>query len=169
MPSTRPAALVFLLGVSTLLLSSILVLWPALEGRANARDGEARKTPDYEVTNVRDAAGIRQMDVSTPASKEAGMRLVVEKLRGENTPEDGTLLVEFKNQNDVSRDTGFALVYDSKRALMDAGETERFGEVYDKAEAKRIMREEDGVRVVGFRDFAERNPGLWDKIKRSLG
>ncbi len=167
MPSTRPAALLFLLGVLTLLLSLILVLWPAWDGEANAHDGEARKTPDYKVLTVRDATEIRQMDVSTPAAKEAGMRLVVEKLRGDNTPEDGVLLIEFTNP-EGSRDTGFALVYDSERAVMEAGETRRFGEVYDEDEAKRVMREEDGVRVVGYKEFVQENPQLSDGVRRFL-
>lgn len=167
MPSTRPAVLLFLLGVLTLLLSSILVLWPAWDGKANAHNGEARKTPNYEVLTVRDAAGIRQMAVSTTAAKESGMRLVVEKLREDNTPEDGALLIEFTDP-EASRDTGFALVYDSKRAVMEAGETERFGEVYDEDAAKRIMREEDGVRVVGYKEFAQDNPRLSDEVRRFL-
>ena len=167
MPSTRPAVLLFLLGVLTLLLSSILVLWPAWDGEANARDGEAQKTPDYEVLDVRDAAKIRQLDVSTPADKEAGMRLVVEKLREENTPEGGVLLVEFTDPEDA-RETGFALVYDNKRAVMEAGETERYGEVYDEDEAKRVMREEDGVKVVGYEEFKQDNPRLSDEVRRFL-
>lgn len=167
MPSTRPAALLFLLGVLTLLLSSILVLWPAWDGEANARDGEAKKTPDYEVLKIRDAAKIRQLDVSTPAAKEAGMRLVTEKLREDNTPEDGVLLIEFTDPED-ERETGFSLVYDNQRAVMEAGETERFGEVYDKDQAKRIMREEDGVKVVGYEEFVRDNPRLSDEARRFL-
>lgn len=96
------------------------------------------------------------------------MRLVVEKLRKKNTPKNGTLLVEFKDLDDTSRDTGFALAYDNEQAVMEAGETERFGKVYDKADAKRIINEEDGVRVVGFKDFAESHPGIWDSVKRFL-
>lgn len=167
MPSTRPAALLFFLGVLTLLLSSILVLSPGWNGEADARDGEAQKTPDYEVLNVRDAAKIRQLDVSTPAVKEAGMRLVVEKLREDNTPEDGALLIEFTDPEDA-RDTGFALVYDNKRAVMEAGETDRFGEVYDEDAAENIMRQEDGVRVIGYEEFAQDNPRLSDKLRGFL-
>lgn len=167
MPSTRPAALLFLLGVLTLLLSSILVLWPAWDGEASARDGEAQKTPDHKILTVRDTVGIRQLDVSTPAGKESGMRLVVEKLREDNTPEDGALLIEFTDP-EGARDTGFALVYDSKRAVMETGETERFGEVYDEDEAERVMREEDGVRVVGYEEFVQDNPRLSDEVRRFL-
>lgn len=167
MPSTRQAALLFFLGVLTLFLSSILVLWPGWNGEADARDGEAQKTPDYKILSVRDADKIRQMDVSTTAVKEAGMRLVVEELRVDNTPENGALLIDFTDP-EGSRDTGFALAYDSKQAVLEAGDTERFGEVYDDSEAERVMREEDGVRVISYEEFVRNNPRLSDEIRNFL-
>lgn len=91
------------------------------------------------------------MDVSTPAAKGSGMRLAVEKPRVDNVPEDGARLIEFTDP-EGSRDTGFALVYDNRRAVMEAGETERFGKVYNEAEARHAgRRRREGDRLQGVR------------------
>lgn len=138
----------------------------ATGGEAGARPG--METPRYEILSVHDAPKTRAVMVETPAKGEAGMRLVADDLRDENTPEDGVLLVEFQDDGTSALPTGFALVFDDEEAVLDSGESDRFGEVYDEKEAERIMDEEDGVRVVSFRVFAEESPSLWEKAKDFL-
>lgn len=66
---------------------------------------------------------------------------------------------------------GFALVFDSKEAVLESGRgatSERYGAGYDQTEARRIMAEEGGMRVVSFAEFAGENPGLWEQAKSLL-
>ncbi|QYJ16673.1 hypothetical protein Rxycam_02508 [Rubrobacter xylanophilus DSM 9941] len=157
-------------GATLLLAAAMLAFVLAF---ALAAPGEkasaAEKTPRYTVLRVSDAPGVREVVVSTAARREEGMRLVADELRERgNVPEGGTLLVEYRKLRDPSRETGFALVFDSERAVLEAGKTARYGEVYDAEDAERIMEEEDGIRAVSYRDFAEENPGLWERIREFL-
>jgi hypothetical protein len=140
----------------------------ALYGTGPAALAEEQETPDYEVLQVSDAPGVSEALVATGETREGGLRLIAEELREEDTPEDGTLLVEYYAAPDRAVNTGFALIFDSEQAVLDIGESERFGQVYDEEDAERIMREEDGMRVVSFEDFAEQNPSLWERAKQFL-
>lgn len=170
MQSTRPATLFFALAILTLLvlLSAVLSLVGGKQAEAQAGSEQA-STPRYEVLDAHVAAGVREIDVAAATTDEAGMRLIAQKLRQKgDVPSDGTLLIEYKKAQDTSVSTGFALAFDNKRAILDAGDSDRYGEVYDKAEAKKIMTKEDGVRVVSFKGFAQEHPSLQDKVKNFL-
>lgn len=134
---------------------------------AGARPGGAQ-TPDYDVLSAHDALNTRAVLVATDAKGEAGMRLIADDLREENLPDSGTLLVEYQGTNASATPTGFALVFDDEDAVLDTGDSERFGEVYDEEEAESIMEDEDGIRAVSFRRFAEENPSLWEKATSFL-
>lgn len=144
-----------------------LALFFAMGTEAGARPGKM-ETPRYEILRTHDATMTRAVVVETPAKGEAGMRLIAEEIRDENTPKDGVLLVEYQEEKPPADSTGFALVFDDEEAVLGAGDSDRFGEVYDEEEAGRIMDEEDGVRVVSFRAFAEENPSLWEKATSFL-
>ncbi len=152
------------------ILSALLAAWSLLFYQGKEVNAQPDRTPPpHEVLDVSDASGVREVVVATPAKREAAMLLVAQELKEENTPEGGTLLVEYRAAKDPHSSTGFALVFDDKEAVLDAGATERFGEVYDEEDAKRIMEEEGGVRVVSFEEFAEDSPGLWERVKRFIG
>ena len=169
MPDTTTIRRTRLFYISAMLvaLAAAAALVLAQEGR-EARAVEA-ETPEYRVLDVSDAAGVREVVVTAAEPREAGMRLIDEELRDAgNLPEDGTLLVEYRKDDDPERSTGFALVFDSERAVLEAGMTARYGEVYDEEDAEQIMEEEGGIRAVSYRDFAEENPGLWERIRGFL-
>lgn len=170
MQSTRPATFFFALAILTLLilLSAVLSLMGGKQAEAQAGSGQT-STPKYEVLGVHDAAGVREIDVAAATTDEAGMRLIAQELRQKcDTLKDGTLLIEYAKARDTSVNTGFALAFDSKQAILDAGQSDRYGEVYGKAEAERIMTEEDGVRVVSFKGFTQEHPSLRDEVKNFL-
>ncbi|MGH3088371.1 MAG: hypothetical protein ACRDSJ_13755 [Rubrobacteraceae bacterium] len=127
------------------------------------------EVPTYEVIDVFEATSVNEIRVATEETREPGMRVIADDLRDsnefDNVPEDGTLLVEYYDSEDTSENTGFALVFDSEEAVLDTGDTERFGEVYDEEDAERIIEEEDGIRVVSNEEFAEENASIWDRIK----
>ena len=153
-------------GALLLLAAALLALALVVSGESASA---AEKAPRYTVLRVSDAAGVREVVGSTAARREEGMRLIADELREEgNVPEGGTLLVEYRKPQDPSGETGFALVFDGERAVLEAGKTARYGEVYDEEDAERIMEEEDGIRAVSYRDFAEENPGLWERIREFL-
>ena len=172
MQSSKPAVLFFALAMLTLSVMAVVVLSPTVGGRAEAQPKPtATETPKHEVLGSLDATGLRKLEVATPATTEAGMRLVAEELRDENLPENGTLLIEFDKLRDSSVGTGFALVFDDERAALDAGRGEtsvRYGEAYDRKEARRILKDEDGMRVVSFEEFTDENPSIWEKSRRFL-
>lgn len=172
MQSVKPAVLFSILAMLTLSVFAAVVFSPTVGKMAEARsDDTVRETPKYEVLGTVDATGLRKMEVATPAKTEADMRLVAEELRDENVPEDGTFLIEFNKLRDPSVDTGFALVFDDKNAVLDAGGGEisaRYDESYDREEARRIMKKEGGIRVVSFEEFAEENPDIWEKTRHFL-
>ena len=172
MRSSKFAVLFFALAMLTLSIVAVEVLSPTWVQRAEARPKPTMtETPKYEVLGALDAAGLRKVEVSTSAKTEAGMRLVAEDLRDENLPENGTLLVEFDKPRDTSVDTGFALVFDNERAALDAGRGETsvdYDEAYSRKEARRILKDEDGMRVVSFEEFADENPGVWEEYRRLL-
>jgi hypothetical protein len=148
------------------ILSAFLAAWAHLFFQGNEVNAQPDRTPPpHEVLDVSDASGVREVVVATPAKREAAMVLVAQELKEENTPEGGTLLVEYRAAKDPHSSTGFALVFDDKEAILNAGATERFGEVYDGEDAERIMEEEGGVRVVSFEEFAEDNPSVWERVK----
>ena len=157
-------------GALPLLAAALLALALAVALAASGeRAAAAEKAPRYTVLSVSDAPGVREVVVSTAARREEGLRLVADELREKgNVSEDGTLLVEYRKRRDPSRETGFALVFDSERAVLEAGKTARYGEVYDEEDAEQIMEEEGGIRAVSYRDFAEENPGLWERIRGFL-
>ena len=166
MLSTKSIRLFFALAI----LSALLAAWSLLFSQGMEVNAQPDATPPpHEVLEVSDASGVREVVVATPAGREAAMLLVAQELKEENTPEGGTLLVEYRGVKDPQMSTGFALVFDDKEAVLDAGATERFGEVYDEEEAERIMGEEGGVRVVSFEEFAEDSPGVWERVKRFIG
>ncbi len=166
MPNAKPIRLFCTLAI----LSVFLAAWSLLFYQGREADARLEGTPPpHEVLDVTDASGIREVVVATPAKRDAAMLLVAEELKEENTPEGGTLLIEYRAAKDPQRNTGFALIFDDKEAVLDAGATERFGEVYDEGDAERIMEEEGGVRVVSFEEFAEENLGLWERVKRFVG
>lgn len=171
MQSTKPATFFFALAMLTLLVLLSAVISLAGGKQAEARAGsEQTSTPKYEVLDIHDAAGVREIDVAAATTDGTGMRLIAQQLRAKgNTPGDGTLLIEFAKARDTSVNTGFALAFDSKQAILDAGQSDRYGEVYDKAEARRIMAEEDGVRVVSLKGFVQEHPSLRDEVKNFLG
>ncbi|ABG05724.1 hypothetical protein Rxyl_2811 [Rubrobacter xylanophilus DSM 9941] len=165
MPDTTTIRRTRLFYISAMLvaLAAAAALVLAQEGR-EARAVEA-ETPEYRVLDVSDAAGVREVVVTAAEPREAGMRLIDEELRDAgNLPEDGTLLVEYRKDDDPERSTGFALVFDSVEAVLAPGRYSDYGE----ADAEQIMEEEDGIRVVGFREFAEENPTIWEQVKQSL-
>lgn len=172
MQSSKPAVLFFVLAMLTLSVFAVVILSPTMGQRAEARSKPAvSETPKHEVLGTLDATGLRKAEVATPATTEAGMRLVAEKLRDENLPDEGTLLIEFSKLRDPAVNTGFALVFDDKQAALDAGRGEtsiRYGEPYDREEARRILEDEDGMRVVSFEEFANENPDIWEKSRRFL-
>jgi hypothetical protein len=148
------------------ILSALLAAWSLLFYQGKEVNAQPDRTPPpHKVLDISDAPGIREVVVATPAKREAAMLLVAQELKEENTPEGGTLLVEYRAAKNPQRSTGFALVFDDKGAVLDAGATERFGEVYDEQDAKRIMEKEGGARVVSFEEVAEDNPGLWERVK----
>lgn len=166
MLSNRSIRLFFALAI----LSALLAAWSLLFSHGKKINAQPDATPPpHEVLEVSDASGVREVVVATPAKREAAMLLVAEELEEENTPEGGTLLVEYRGAKDPQMSTGFALVFDDKEAVLDAGATERFGEDYDEEDAKRIMGEEGGVRVVSFEEFAETSPGVWERVRRFIG
>ncbi|MGI8650027.1 MAG: hypothetical protein ACR2KW_06560 [Rubrobacter sp.] len=125
--------------------------------------------PQYQVIDAFDAAGVVEVDVATAVKKEGKLRLIADDLREhENVPEGGTLLVEYYDDEDTSENTGFALVFDDERAVLESGDSDQFGQVYDREDAERIIEEEDGMRVVSYRDFKEDNSGIWGSIKSFL-
>ena len=169
MPITRVATISFVLAILTLVLTLWIAFSPEATG-ADARDG-SQKTPNYQIMGEYQATGVHELDVTTTAKREARMRLVAEDLRKAYTPENGTLLIEYHDAKDPSNHTGFALVYDNKRAVLEAGRGEtsgRFGDLYDTKDARQIMDREDGIRVVGFLEFTEQNPSLSSKIESFL-
>ena len=152
------------------ILSALLAAWAHLFFQGKEVNAQPDGTPPpHEVLDVSDASGVREVVVSTPAKREAAMVVVAQELKEENVPEGGTLLVEYRGAKDPHSTTGFALVFDDKDAVLDAGATERFGEVYDEEDAERIMEEEGGVRVVSFKEFAEDSPGVWERVERFIG
>lgn len=128
------------------------------------------KVPQYQVMDVFDASGVVEVDVSTPVKKEGALRLIADDLRKNeaNVPDSGTLLVEYYDDEDNSRNTGFAMVFDDEEAVLDSGDSQQFGQVYDREDAERIIEGEDGIRVVSFKEFKEENSGLWGSIKSFL-
>lgn len=154
------------------LVTSGLMLGGAayLSGSASAQTTEQQPVPNYEVLDVFEAAGVVEVDVSTDVKREEKLRSIAEDLRENeaNVPESGTLLVEYYDDEDTSENTGFALVFDDERAVLDSGDSEQFGQVYDAEEAERIIEEEDGMRVVSYREFKEENSGIWSTVKRFL-
>ena len=172
MQSAKPAILLFVVAMFVLSLLAAAIFSPAMEGRAEAQSGtNVSQTPKYKVLGTLDATGMRKVEVATPAKTETGFRLVADKLREDNVPQDGTLLVEFNKSSDPSVGTGFALVFDNKKAVLDAGRGEtslQYGDPYDREEAQHIMKQEDGMRVVGFKEFAEDNPDVWKESRSFL-
>lgn len=172
MQSAKPAMLFFVLAMLTLSVFAAAVFSPAMGKRAEAQSGpDVSETPKHRVLGASEAAGLREIEVASAAKTETEMRRVAEELQDVNVPEDGTLLIEFKKFRDSSVDTGFALVFDNRDAVLDAGRGEtsvQYGEPYDRREARRIMKEEDGMRIVGFKEFAEENPAVWKEARRSL-
>ncbi len=169
--STKPAVIFFALAALATLLSLSSIILPGWVRVADARTGEAVKTPSYEVLEVQEAPGVRELDVATPARSELEMYLVARELSEQNTPEDGTLLVEFTKTPKDPKSTGFALVFDSHRAVLEAGQgetSERYEAGYDRADARGIMKKEGGMRVVSYAEFARENPGLWERAKGFL-
>lgn len=155
------------LAVSSGLLLGASVFYVQGVERADALD--QKKIPEYEVVEAFDAPGIQDVSVSSGAARESGMRLIARDLRKDDlVPQNGTMLVEYYDEDDTSKNTGFALVFDSEKAVLDAGASEQFGEVYNEDEAGEIMDEQDGVRVVSYRDFKDENSTLWGKIKSFL-
>ncbi len=136
---------------------------------ASAQNTERPEVPQYQVLDAFDAAGIVEVDVATVANREAGMRLIADDLReNQNVPEGGTLLVEYYDDEDNTENTGFALVFDDERAVLESGDSDQFGQVYDAEEAERIIEEEGGIRTVSYKDFKEENSGIWGAVKRFL-
>ncbi len=172
MQSVKPAILFFVLAMFVLAASATLLFWPTVVKKAEAQpDNAVTEVPRYKILESAETNGMRGFEVATSAKSEAAMRLVAEDLQEEYVPEDGTLLIEFSKLRDPSENTGFALVFDNKRAILDAnnGETSAtYDESYDRDEARHIMRDEGGVRVVSFQDFAEENPGVWDSAEKVL-
>lgn len=165
-PDKRPYVLAAAAALLCIALFGALALTLA-GNEAGAHPGGA-ETPDYEVLSAHDALETRAVLVATAAKGEAGMRLIADDLRDENLPDGGTLLVEYQGTDASAIPTGFALVFDDEDAVLDTGDNERFGEVYDEEEAESIMDEEDGIRAVSFRQFAEANPTLWEKATSFL-
>jgi hypothetical protein len=164
--STKSIRLFFALAI----LSALLAAWSLLFYQGKEVKAQPDGTPPpHEVLEVSDASGVREVVVATPAKRKAAMLLVAQELEEENTPEGGTLLIEYRGAKDPQMSTGFALVFDDKEAVLDAGATERFGEVYDEEDAKQIVAQEGGVRVVSFEQFAEDSPGVWERVKRFIG
>jgi hypothetical protein len=169
--STKPAVIFFALAALATLLSLSSIILPGWVRAADARTAEAVKTPSYEVLGVGEAPGVRELEVASPARSELEMGLVAQDLREENTPEDGTLLVELTKTPKNPKSTGFALVFDSQKAVLEAGQgetSERYGAGYDRADARRIMQEEGGMRVVSFAELARETPDLWERAKGFL-
>lgn len=162
--STRPTVLALLLVLVCAALFAASALAPFGGEEAGARDGGPAGTPDYDVLDRYDAPGVRALVVSSPATREAGMRLISEDLREDNTPGSGALLLEFRAGDDPSESTGFALVFDNEKAILDSAIRDRYGE----EEAGKILKEEDGIRVVSFEEFAEDNPSLWERAQSFL-
>lgn len=154
---------------ATLAISSGLLLGAsAFYLGSDAASAQEPEVPAYEVVDTSGAAGVNELSVATDETREDGLRLIAEDLKDENTPDGGTLLVEYYDAEDTSESTGFALVFDDKGAVLDTGQTRQFGEVYDRADAERIMEEEGGIRVVGYQDFAAKYGWVWERIKDFL-
>jgi hypothetical protein len=162
--NTRWLLLAFAFALVCAMLFWASTLSPFGAGEAGAQDGGA-ETPPYEVLDRHDAPGVRALVVASPETREAGMRLVSEDLRDDNTPENGVLLVEFRAEDAPDESTGFALVFDSESAILDSAIKDR----YDEDDAREILEEEDGIRAVSFEEFAEENPTLWEKATSFLG
>lgn len=161
----RPRVLAAAAAFSCVAVLAALALFFAMGDAAGARPGE---TPDYEVVDAHDATNTRALVVATDAEGESGLRRIADDLRDENLPDGGTLLVEYQKTDDPAVPTGFALVFDDEDAVLDAGNSDRYGEVYDEQDAERIIEEEDGIRAVSFRSFAEENPSLWERATSFL-
>ncbi|AHY47165.1 Hypothetical Protein RradSPS_1882 [Rubrobacter radiotolerans] len=155
--------------VAGVVISGGLLLGGALVYTQPVEAQGAGDVPYYEVVDSAGAAGVQSLSVVTDAEREGDLRLIADELRDEeNVPEGGTLLVEYYAEDDPSEDTGFALVFDTEEAVLDAGLSERYGQTYSAEDAERIIEEEDGIRVVSYRDFSEENGGLWERIKSFL-
>lgn len=156
-------------GLAILLLVALGV-WVFLL-RGTAAEAQPAETPEYEVIEESLGEDVRELVVGTGARGEEELRLVAEDLAEElPVPEDGVLLVEFRDDPEADedagrfglRETGFALVFDSEEAAL--AEDLR----YDEEEARRIVEEEGGIRVVSFADFGEENPDLLDDLQSIL-
>ena len=172
MQSVKPAILFFVLAMFVLAASATLLFWPTVVKKAEAQpDNAVTEVPRYKILESAETTGMRGFEVATSAKSEAAMRLVAEDLQEEYVPEDGTLLIEFSKLRDSSKETGFALVFDNKKAILNTGNGETsttYNESYDRDEARSIMKDEGGVKVVSFEDFAEENPGVWDSAQKVL-
>jgi hypothetical protein len=139
--------------------------------RGPAAEAQPALTPDFEVLDESRGDHVRELVVATAARDEDEMRLVTEELSEKRpAPDDGMLLVEFRDNPATGetagryglRETGFALAFDSERAAL-ADDLR-----YSPDEARGIMQEEGGIRVVSFRDFDEQNPDLADDLEGIL-
>lgn len=166
---TSPDSVRTFVGLAVLLLVA-LGAW-SLVLRATSAEAQPAEAPDYEVIDESLGEDVRELVVSTGARGEEDLRLVTGDLAEElPAPEDGVLLVEFRDEPETGeaagryglRETGFALVFDSEEAAL--AEDLR----YDEEEARRIIEEEDGIRVVSFADFGEENPDLLDALENIL-
>ena len=139
---------------------------PAAAGQEGANASVAQgPVPAYDAP-LREAKadGVTEVVVETAARGEDGMRLVASDLASDYPPGDGVLLVEFREgaNGDASagRETGFALVFGSRKAAL-APDLE-----YTPEEVEEIFEEDGGVRAVSYEEFGEENPALKDYLER---
>jgi len=139
----------------------------ALLLRGTAAEAQPTEARPFEVIDESTGDGVRELVVATGARGEEELRLVTEELAEEvPAPEDGVLLLEFRDVPESSeeagrfglRETGFALVFDSAEAAL-ADDLP-----YEAEEVQQIVDEEGGIRVVSFADFGEENPDLADDL-----
>ena len=138
----------------------------AADGQEGANASVAQgPVPPYDAPlRESEADGVTEVVVGTEAKGEDEMRLVASDLASDHPPGDGVLLVEFREgaNGDASagRETGFALVFGSRKAAM-APDLE-----YTPEEVDEIFEEDGGVRAVSYEEFGEENPALKDDLER---
>lgn len=132
-----------------------------LENGVRREKNAPAETPAYETLRDTGAEGVRELVLSTDATDLDGMRRIAEELRY-YAPQDGVLLLEFRQTAEPSTETGFALIFESREAALAPDLP------YDREEAKNIVEEDGGIRVISYEEFREQNPELQDDLERWL-
>ncbi len=110
------------------------------------------------------ADGITEVVAETDATGEEEMRLVASHLASDY-PGSGVLLIEFRERTNgaahgAKRETGFALVFESREAALAPYLR------YTEEEVDEIFEEDGGIRAVSYEDLGEEDPSLKGDLER---